>query len=160
MVSSSSNTYAYRAYIETLLTFGKAYKKTFLTNSMWYKDTAGHMNDGDENVGDTKRRNLTANGKKVDIHDNVFRQTRLLPPGVTVKVRFVRATEQFSLISTKAGYKTDISSAILYVKKCKINQEVCLTLISVYKKNNMYFPIKRMDCKVCTIPVGSLSAFK
>ena len=34
MVSSSSNTYAYRAYIETLLTFGKAYNKTFLTNSM------------------------------------------------------------------------------------------------------------------------------
>ena len=45
MVSSSSNTYAYRAYIESLLTFGKAYTKTFLTISMWYKDTAGHMND-------------------------------------------------------------------------------------------------------------------
>ena len=165
MVSSSSNTYAYRAYIETLLTFGKAYKKTYLTNSMWYKDTAGHMNDlGDENVGTTKRSNLTAHGKKVDmigyIHDDVFRQTRLLPPGVTVKVRFVRATEQFSLISTRAGYKTEISSAILYVKKCKVNPEVCLALASVHKQNNMYFPIKRVDCKVFTIPAGSLSAFK
>ena len=117
MVSSSSNTYAYRAHIETLLTFGKAYKKTFLTKSMWYKDTAGHMNDlGDENVGTTKRSNLTAHGKKVDIisyiHDDVFRQTRLLHPGVTVKVRLVRAIEQFSLISTRVGYKTEISSAI------------------------------------------------
>ena len=55
VVSSSSNTYAYRAYIETLLTFGKAYNKIFLTNFMWYKDTAGHMNDiGDENVGTTR----------------------------------------------------------------------------------------------------------
>ena len=144
MVSSSSNTYAYRAYIETLLTFGKAYKKTFLTNSMWYKDTAGHMNDlGDENVGTTKRSNLTAHGKKMDmigyIHDDVFRQTRLLPPGVTVKVRFVRATEQFSLISTSAGYKTEISIAILYVKQCKVNPEVCLALANVHKKNNIYF---------------------
>ena len=43
MVSSSSNTYGYRAFIETLLSFGKACKKTFLTSSMWYKDTAGHM---------------------------------------------------------------------------------------------------------------------
>ena len=123
MVSSSSNTYAYSAYIETLLTFGKAYKNTFITNFMWYKDTAGHMNYlGDENVGTTKQSNLTAHGKKVDmignIHDNVFRQMRVLHPGVTVKVRFVRATEQFSLISTKSGYKTEISSAILYVKKC------------------------------------------
>ena len=163
MVSSSSNTYAYRAYIETLLTFGKAYKKTFLTNYMWYKDTAGHMNDlRDENVGTTKRSNLTTHGKKVDmigyIHDDVFRQTRLLPPGVTVKVRFVRATEQFSLISTRTGYKTEISSAILYVMKCKVNPEVSLALANVHK--NMYFPIKRVDCKVFTIPAGSLSAFK
>ena len=125
MVSSSSNTYAYRAYIETL---------------------------------------LTAHGKKVDmigyIYDDVFRQTRLLPTGVKVKVRFVRATEQFSLISTRAGYKTEISSAILYVKKCKVNPEVCLALANVHKKNNMYFPIKRVDCKVFTIPARTLSAFK
>ena len=120
------------------------------------------MNDlGDENVGITKRGNLTVHGKKVDMigYDGVFRQTRLLPPGV-VKVRFVRATEQFSLISTKAVYKTEISSAIVYVKKCKINPEVCLALASVHKKNNMYFPIIRVDCKVLTIPAGSLSAFK
>ena len=49
------------------------------------------------------------------IQDDVFMQTRLLPPDVTVKVRFDMATEQFSLISTKTGYKTEISSAILYV---------------------------------------------
>ena len=53
------------------------------------------MNDlGDKNVGATKRLNLTVHGKKVDtigyIHDDVFRQTRLLPLGVTVNVRFVR----------------------------------------------------------------------
>ena len=131
LVSSSSNSYAYSAYIETLLTFGKAYKKIFLTNSIWYKDTAGHMNDiGDENVGATKRRNLTANGMKVDIigyiDEDVFRQTRLLPPCITFIARFVRATLQFILISTKAGYKTEIPRIILglYVKKCKISPRV------------------------------------
>ena len=45
VVSSSSNTYTYRTYIETLLTFSKACKNPFLANSMWYKDTAGYMND-------------------------------------------------------------------------------------------------------------------
>ena len=117
---------------------------------MWYKGTAGHMNDlGDENVGTTKRGNLTAHGKKVDmisyIHDDVFMPTRLLPPGVTVKVRFVRATEQFSLISTKAGYKTEISSAILYVKKCKVNPEVCMALASVQKKEQHVFSNKTSE---------------
>ena len=123
------------------------------------------MNDQrEENVGTIKRSNLTAHGKKVDmidyIHDDVFRQTRLLPPGITVKVRFVRATKQSSLISTKVGYRTEISSVIVYVKKCKVKPEVCKALASVHNKNNMYFPIKRVDCKVFTIPAWSLSAFK
>ena len=76
------------------------YKKS---NFMWYKDTTGRMHDlGDENIGYTKRRNLTENGKKVDmigyIQDKAFRQARLPPLGVMVKVRFVRATEQFSFM--------------------------------------------------------------
>ena len=77
-----------------------------------------------------------------------------------MKVRFVRATEQFSLTSTNAGYTMDISSAALYVNKCKVNPEVCLALPSVHKKNNMYFTIKRVDCNVLTIPAFLKSAFK
>ena len=105
------------------------------------------MNDlGDENVGTTKRSILTTHEKKVDmigyIHDDVFRQTRLLPPGATVKVRFVRATELFSLISTRAGYKTEISSAILYVKKCKVNPEVCFDVSKRPQKEQHVFSNK------------------
>ena len=74
-------------------------------------------------------------------------------------MRFVRATEQFNLISTKDVYKTEIVRAILYVKKCKVKPEVCLALASVHKKNIIYFPKKRVDCKVFTIPSGCLSAF-
>ena len=89
IASFSSNTYAYSAYIEPRLTFVNAYKKTFLTNSMWYKVTAGHINDlGGEHIGAPKRRNMTVEGQKVDmtgyIPDDMFRQTRLLSPGVTV----------------------------------------------------------------------------
>ena len=102
IVSSSLNTYAYRAYIELLLSFGKACKKTFLTNSLWYKDTAGHM-DSLENVnaGAKKRLLLTTDEKKVYliayIHDDIFRQNRLIPPGVTVRVRFIRSPDNFNL---------------------------------------------------------------
>ena len=46
------------------------------------------------------------------------------------------------------------------MKKCNVNLEVCLELESVHKKNNMYFTIKLLECKVFTIPAGYLSAFK
>ena len=165
MVSSSSNTYAYRAYIESLLSFGKACKKTFLTNSLWYKDTAGHMDSLEiVNAGAKKRLLLTTDEKKVDliayIHDDIFRQNRLIPPGVTVRVRFIRSPDNFNLMATKPGYKSLISSAVLYVKKCKVNPEVSLAHASVLRKSNMQFPIKRVDCKVFSISAGSLSAYK
>ena len=114
MVSSSSNTYAYPAYIKTLLTF-VVLCGTGTRQDIWTPY---------ESACTTKQGSLPAEEKKVDmngyIHDDVFRQTTLLPPGITVKVRFVRVTEQFSLTSTKAEYKTDIFSAVLYVKKCKV----------------------------------------
>ena len=43
LVSSSTNTYAYRAYLETSLNYGKEAKESQLTSVMWYKDTAGKM---------------------------------------------------------------------------------------------------------------------
>ena len=45
LISSSSNTYAYRAYLKTLLNYGKAAKESQLTASLWYKDTTNHMNE-------------------------------------------------------------------------------------------------------------------
>ena len=41
LVSSSTNTFAYRAYLDTLLNYGKEAKKFQLTSVMWYKDTSG-----------------------------------------------------------------------------------------------------------------------
>ena len=90
------------------------------------------------NKSDSRRKQVDMIGY---IHNDVFRQMRLLLPGVTVKVIFVRDIQQFSLTLTKAGYKTNIYSAILYVKKCKVYQ-VFISLSSVHKKNNMYFQIK------------------
>ena len=45
------NTYPYRAYLETLLSYGPAAKESYLTTAMWYKDTAKHMEDHQLNKG-------------------------------------------------------------------------------------------------------------
>ena len=42
-VTSSNNTYAYRAYIETLLSYGATAKESQLTAQLYYKDDAGAM---------------------------------------------------------------------------------------------------------------------
>jgi hypothetical protein len=43
LVSPPTSLYPYRAYIETLLSYGPAAKESQLTEVMWYKDTPGHQ---------------------------------------------------------------------------------------------------------------------
>jgi hypothetical protein len=43
LVSAPSSMYPYRAYIETLLSYGSAAKESQLTSVMWYKDTPGQQ---------------------------------------------------------------------------------------------------------------------
>ena len=45
LVTPSMNTYPYRAYLETLLSYGPAAKESYLSAALWYKDSAGHLED-------------------------------------------------------------------------------------------------------------------
>ncbi|CAH3024099.1 unnamed protein product, partial [Porites evermanni] len=54
LVTEQSDTQAYNAYIKTLLNFTDQAKKSYLTKALYYKDTAGHMDE----VDNTADRNL------------------------------------------------------------------------------------------------------
>ena len=74
-VSQSAGTFVYRAYIESLLTYGPQAKTSQLTSALYYKDTAGnmdranpdHANAGERNYGLQKRAAFTDRGVIVDM---------------------------------------------------------------------------------------------
>ena len=129
LVTQSSDTYAYRAYIETLLSHGLGAKSTQLTNQLWYKDKASRMNatelaDGpDPNPGFTTRREYITGSRVVDmmggLHVDMFLQDKFLINGVDVKIRLVRSKPSFALMSggVAPDYKITIVNATLFVKK-------------------------------------------
>ena len=53
LVTPSSNTYPFRAYVDTVLSYGAEAKNTQLTSQLWYKDTAGHMDATTVDGGNT-----------------------------------------------------------------------------------------------------------
>ena len=89
-VSQSAGTYAYRAYIESLLSYGPQAKTSQLTAALYYKDTAGNMNRPNPdhanavemNYGLQKRAAFTDRGATVDmiggIHSDIFFQDRYM----------------------------------------------------------------------------------
>jgi len=87
-VTASTNTYPYRAMLETLLSYGDDAKKSQLTTTLYYEDKAGSMdavtfdNADTRNAGLVQRRNFTARSWVVDmigrIHADLFFQNRHL----------------------------------------------------------------------------------
>src|SRR6266516_4885510 len=103
LISSSNNTYPYRAYIETLLSYGRDAKKSQLTTSMYYKDVGGDagFEEGDPtaggatNTGMVKRNSFFKNGEIVPLqgplHVDLLFQDRYLPSDVGIQLRLVRS---------------------------------------------------------------------
>ena len=166
LVTPSSNTYQFRAYVDTVLSYGTKAKNTQLTSQLWYKDTAGHMDattvDGG-NIGLIERRRYIAESRIVEmmgrLHVDLFLQDRFLLNGVSVKIRLVRSKDPFSL---RAGgqnpdYKVQIVNAVLFARRAVLSPTVQMAHIKALQKGTAKYPIRPVDCKVYSIPQGAMS---
>ena len=117
LVTPSSNTYPFRAYVDTVLSYGAEAKNTQLTSQLWYKDTAGHMDATTVDCGNTgliERQRHIAESRIVEmmgrLHVDLFLQDRFLLNGVSVKIRLVRSKDAFSLMAggENPDYKVQI----------------------------------------------------
>ena len=64
-VTDSSNYYAYRAYLETLLTHSQAALVSQTSSSLFHLDTPGALNDHTNNSGEMARRSYFLHGHYV-----------------------------------------------------------------------------------------------
>ncbi|PVD35060.1 hypothetical protein C0Q70_06341 [Pomacea canaliculata] len=121
LITSSDNTYPYRAYLEATLNFGSEAKKGHMTAALYYRDSANHLDDtqGDANAGLKIRRDMTAKSKEIDmmgrLHADIMHQERYMLPGVDVKIRLIPSKAAFNLIAhdEDGGYRSTITHASL-----------------------------------------------
>ena len=143
LVTPSSNTYPFRAYVDTVLSYGAEAKNTQLTSQLRYKDTAGHMDsttvDGGNTGLDERRRHISAS-RVVDVigrlHVDLFLQDRFLLNGVNVKIRLVRSKDAFSLMADgqNPDYKVQIVDAVLFARKAVLSPTVQMAHIKALGK--------------------------
>jgi len=166
-VTTASDTYGYRAYIETLLSYGRDAKQTQLTSSLYYKDEAGkfdalHLEAGQDdanpvNPGFVWRNQFIAESRSVDmigrIHADLFFQDRYIINQVNVKVRLIRSRDIFSLMGA-AQHKVVIENAILYIRKVKLSAKMLFEHAEALKTTNAKYPVRRVICKSVTVPQG------
>ena len=169
LVTSTNNTYAYRSYLETCLSYGPAAKKSHLTGSLFYKDSKDYLEennphaDNARNNGFVKRHSFFENSRVVDmigyIHSDLFFQDKLLPNEVSMRVRLVRNKNAFCLMSNaaNASYKIQIVDCKLYIRKVKLSPSVFVAHAKAFENGNAKYPIRRVICKTFTVPAGNLN---
>ena len=164
-VTPSSNTYPFRAYVDSVLSYGDEAKNTQLTSQLWYKDTAGHMdatNVYGGNTGLVQIGRYIAESRIVEmmgrLHVDLFLQDIFLLNGVSVKIRH-RSKTPFSPMAgcQNPDYKVQIVDVVLFARKAVLSPTVQMAHIKALEKGTAKYPIRPVDCKVYSIPQGAMS---
>ena len=167
LVSSSMDTYPYRAYLENLLTYGKEAKNTHLDACVvWKPDTADKFNDtaiaaeanNPHNAGFIDRRKKIALGRSLELYDrlhlDMWFQEKYLLNGVDLRLRLNRSSAAFHLMAHANEWKTIIQEARLYVRRVEVLPKVGNDISHTLSRTTAKYPIRRVEVKTFTITNG------
>ena len=157
LVTSSMDTYPYRAYIENLFSYGSDVKSNQLkAGEFRYPDAAGKFEDHDSAT--VKARNVAV-GKSIPVelwgrlHLDLAMQEKYLPNGIEIKIRLSRASPRFCILSDDPCV-VKIDEAALEVRHIQLLPAISNELNQSIVHHNAKFPIRRVEVKSFTIGTG------
>lgn len=164
--SSQDQLYAYKSYMETLLSYGQSgiCTETFVeghlaSTSHYYLDEPGHFDDADSD-GCQKRRPLVRASSVFDfcipLHADIMHSVRALPPNIPVKITLTRNPDSFSVIAD-AGveYRIKLLSLKLYIRKIEADESIYKEYITSIQKQPAILPFTRTVMKKYLIAQNS-----
>jgi hypothetical protein len=167
LITNSANTYAYRAYIETLLSYEGEAKSSQLTSALIYKDKARKMNklnplaenDVDRNSVLAKRQTFGAESREIDIigrvHTNIFFQEKYMLNEVNAKIKVIRSNVAFCLMATGGQqFKVVVAAASLLISEINLSPSVFLAHAKTVENGMAKYLIRRVICISFTVPAG------
>ena len=161
---SSTAIYPYRAYLTTLLSYSKGPKETWLRHMEGYvKDEPGKA-DSKANEGGLARGEMLKNSRTFTLtgrpHIDLFHQNRLLPNGVSMRLRLTRSSDRFfvqSFEASPAGFQVSIKEAELTVRRVKLADSQQLSLEKVISTKGALYPLSHVSMKHFTLSSGATS---
>lgn len=150
LVCDKSSYYAYRAYLQTLLSYDSDAKENHLMAEGWYEDTAGHMTTSSNNKGHASRvEKFSEVGAVVHvvgrIHTDITQQPRFMIPNIEIKFRFHLAPTAFFLMGAAVGrHKFSIDKIKLNVRRVITNAALSRALDNCLAKTNVKYPVNKV----------------
>ncbi|GFX79922.1 uncharacterized protein TNCV_558211 [Trichonephila clavipes] len=106
--------------------------KNLLSAGLFEKDTAGEFDDVSlldvgKNIG-LKKMGSRQNGKVFDmcgiLHTNLGTQSKLLINGTSIRIKLLKAKNEFALLAAAGDYRIQIENISLYIRKCEISSSI------------------------------------
>ncbi len=160
----STPTYGYKAWIEKHLSFERELKENVLRDcEMYYKETASSENTFDfpaagkpETAFSLKATRII--GKKIyfsiNLHLDFLHSKRLLLPGCTLKFKFVRSDDTFSLISDTLKAKIKVNDLKMSVRRITIDPGISAAIENRLEKEPAVYPVVQSKIKTVLINSG------
>ena len=162
LITPSTNTYPYRAYLETLLSFDDSVKRNRLRSALWVNDWRGTREDYDRNSGYNRRKSCVRESQLVELygrlHLDLFMQERFLVNAVDMKLKLTRSKPGFVLMGDSADYQIKLEQVHLYVRKVTLNPAVLLAHAKALDKTPVKYPVQRVEMKTYAVTKGGLTA--
>lgn len=166
LVSSSTNNYPYKAYLDNLLMHDTNVKGSRLQNQGFYKDIGGAMDAtniaGGGNTGLLERYGLVGASKDAffygPLKTDVCMMDRWIVNGVDVHLRLWPSKNEFVLIrdaTTTGDFKVKITNLSYHVCKVTLNEDMLLAQNSAIVKQPAMYPYIRSRVQTYACPTGS-----
>ncbi|CAG2216165.1 unnamed protein product [Mytilus edulis] len=135
IVTSSTGFYPYKAYMQTLLKYGKEAKESQLSSQLWIDDHQGTLDDADCNTGS----NL-----------GLYRRTAYIKND---------RDQNFYLMSVDedADYYLEIEDMYLSIAKIHVHPGIVYGHDSILRTVNAKYPIVQNDVRTISLPAGQIS---
>lgn len=165
-VGQTGTNYAYKAYIDTLLSTS-ANDKVELDSQLFVKDSSGRRDEPNvrngSNTGSYLRSQYTDDGRILElegpIHLDIFRQNRLIINGVSLSLKFHQSKNVFRLMSDveNASYKTQIVDASFKLCVQKPNAGVSMAHSKLLEDETAIYPHRSSRFKIASVSKGEYS---
>lgn len=151
----STPTYAYKCFIETLLSYPEDVKSTSLMLEHFNKDTLGEESVYKKScISFAKRHKAAAAGKiyfSIILHSDLFHSEKYLLPGCEIRLKFIRNADSFSLLGDTLLSKIKIHDLRLQIRRVTVDPSILDQIESGLSSKPALFPITSSKIRTYTI---------
>ena len=155
-VTSSSQYYAYKAYLEKLLGFGSEAKKTYARTAGWIKESGDNMGVPDKDRAAAFKEKTTI--ELIDrLHLDMCAQERLLIPGVQIKLSLQTNKPNFYIHSTNQAVtvkSVKFEHVALFLKQVEVSDLQANAHRADLLRSPALYPISRNEVRQFVLSTG------